>query len=413
MPQRRCKAPNLSPLTFNLFPFFAMRRLFSIDKVPFSAAALGLAAIMLSGFVTFRPNRIAVGKAVSLMQTQGSWWITVLVLWTVLIIISVIRIPGGPWHHVSIGMLSSILLLLLIMTAGRHASLTAEEAGSIARVSLGPAFWTSLFALFIILTDMWQRSDKEKNLITLMAVVTGGIVIGMFVSGRLDMLSIMREFANRRERFFDEMFTHLVLVGFSVGLALAIGIPLGLLAHRKKRLYNPTFFTLNTLQTMPSLALFGILIPILAAVTLKFPILTDLGIKGIGAAPAIIALTVYSLLPVARNTYIGFATVDPAAIEAGTGMGMTRSQLLFRIEIPIASPVILNGIRVALVQAIGLTAVAALIGAGGLGVFIFQGLGQAANDLILLGAIPTIFIAVVVDSMMSGIVLALQPKGFE
>ena len=413
MPQRRCKAPNLSPLTFNLFPFFAMRRLFSIDKVPFSAAALGLAAIMLSGFVTFRPNRIAVGKAVSLMQTQGSWWITVLVLWTVLIIISVIRIPGSPWHHVSIGMLSSILLLLLIMTAGRHASLTAEEAGSIARVSLGPAFWTSLFALFIILTDMWQRSDKEKNLITLMAVVTGGIVIGMFVSGRLDMLSIMREFANRRERFFDEMFTHLVLVGLSVGLALAIGIPLGLLAHRKKRLYNPTFFTLNTLQTMPSLALFGILIPILAAVTLKFPILTDLGIKGIGAAPAIIALTVYSLLPVARNTYIGFATVDPAAIEAGTGMGMTRSQLLFRIEIPIASPVILNGIRVALVQAIGLTAVAALIGAGGLGVFIFQGLGQAANDLILLGAIPTIFIAVVVDSMMSGIVLALQPKGFE
>ena len=413
MPQRRCKAPNLSPLTFNLFPFFAMRRLFSIDKVPFSAAALGLAAIMLSGFVTFRPNRIAVGKAVSLMQTQGSWWITVLVLWTVLIIISVIRIPGGPWHHVSIGMLSSILLLLLIMTAGRHASLTAEEAGSIARVSLGPAFWTSLFALFIILTDLWQRSDKEKNLITLMAVVTGGIVIGMFVSGRLDMLSIMREFANRRERFFDEMFTHLVLVGLSVGLALAIGIPLGLLAHRKKRLYNPTFFTLNTLQTMPSLALFGILIPILAAVTLKFPILTDLGIKGIGAAPAIIALTVYSLLPVARNTYIGFATVDPAAIEAGTGMGMTRSQLLFRIEIPIASPVILNGIRVALVQAIGLTAVAALIGAGGLGVFIFQGLGQAANDLILLGAIPTIFIAVVVDSMMSGIVLALQPKGFE
>ena len=390
-----------------------MRRLFSIDKVPFSAAALGLAAIMLSGFVTFRPNRIAVGKAVSLMQTQGSWWITVLVLWTVLIIISVIRIPGGPWHHVSIGMLSSILLLLLIMTAGRHASLTAEEAGYIARVSLGPAFWTSLFALFIILTDMWQRSDKEKNLITLMAVVTGGIVIGMFVSGRLDMLSIMREFANRRERFFDEMFTHLVLVGLSVGLALAIGIPLGLLAHRKKRLYNPTFFTLNTLQTMPSLALFGILIPILAAVTLKFPILTDLGIKGIGAAPAIIALTVYSLLPVARNTYIGFATVDPAAIEAGTGMGMTRSQLLFRIEIPIASPVILNGIRVALVQAIGLTAVAALIGAGGLGVFIFQGLGQAANDLILLGAIPTIFIAVVVDSMMSGIVLALQPKGFE
>jgi osmoprotectant transport system permease protein len=387
-----------------------MHRLFSIDKVPFSAAALGLAAIVLSGFVTFRPNRIAVGKTIFLNQTQGDLWIAVVILWVVLIMISILRIPDR-WHLFSIGTLSSILLLLLIATAGKHAALTAEEAGSIARISLGPAFWTLLFALIVILTDTWQRSDKEKKFITLLAVVTGGIIIGMLVSGRLDALSIMREFTNRRERFFDEMFTHLALVGSSVGLALAFGIPLGLLAHRKKRLYTPTFFTLNTLQTMPSLALFGILIPVLAAVTLRFPALADLGIKGIGAAPAIIALTVYSLLPVARNTYTGFASVDPAAIEAGTGMGMTSAQLLLRIEIPIASPVILNGIRVALVQAIGLTAVAALIGAGGLGVFIFQGLGQAANDLILLGAIPTIFIAVVVDSMMSGIIMLLQPKG--
>lgn len=387
-----------------------MSRFISIDKVPLSAAAVGLAAFMLSGFVTFRPNRIAVGKAVFLNQTMGDLWIAVLVFWAVLIIISALRIPGR-WYLLSIGMLSSILLLLLIVTAGRHAALTAEEAGSIARISLGPAFWTSLFALFVILTDTWQRSDKEKNLITLMAIITSGIAIWMLVSGSLDMLSIMREFANRRERFIGELFTHLALVGSSVGLALAFGIPLGLLAHRKRRLYNPTFFTLNTLQIIPSLALFGILIPVLAAATLRFPILSDMGIRGIGAAPAIIALTVYSLLPVARNTYIGFAMVDPATIEAGTGMGMTRAQLLFRVEIPIASPVIMNGIRVALVQAIGLTAVAALIGAGGLGVFIFQGLGQAANDLILLGAIPTIFIAVVVDSTMSGIVLLLQPKG--
>lgn len=387
-----------------------MSRFISIDKVPLSAAAVGLAAFMLSGFVTFRPNRIAVGKAVFLNQTMGDLWIAVLVFWAVLIIISALRIPGR-WQLLSIGMLSSILLLLLIVTAGRHAALTAEEAGSIARISLGPAFWTSLFALFVILTDTWQRSAKEKGFVALMAIVTSGIAIWMLVSGSLDMLSIMREFANRRERFIGELFTHLALVGSSVGLALAFGIPLGLLAHRKRRLYNPTFFTLNTLQIIPSLALFGILIPVLAAATLRFPILSDMGIRGIGAAPAIIALTVYSLLPVARNTYTGFAMVDPATIEAGTGMGMTRAQLLFRVEIPIASPVIMNGIRVALVQAIGLTAVAALIGAGGLGVFIFQGLGQAANDLILLGAIPTIFIAVVVDSTMSGIVLLLQPKG--
>jgi osmoprotectant transport system permease protein len=387
-----------------------MRHLFSIDKIPLSASAIGLAAIIFTGFVTFRPNRIAVGKPVFLWQTQDYLWIAVLVIWAALIIVSVLKI-SSRWHLFSISMLASILFLLLFITAGKHAALTAEEAGSIARTSLGPAFWMPLFALIIILTDTWQRSDKERDLIAIMVVVTGGIVIGLFVSGKLDMLSIMHEFTNRRERFFGEMLTHLALVVSSVGLALAFGMPLGLLAHRKKRLYNPTFFTLNTLQTIPSLALFGILIPVLAALTLKFPILADLGIKGIGTAPAIIALTVYSLLPVTRNTYIGFAAVDPAAIEAGTGMGMTRAQLLLRVEIPIASPIILNGIRVALVQAIGLTAVAALIGAGGLGVFIFQGLGQAANDLILLGAIPTIFIAVVVDFTMGGIVQLLQPEG--
>jgi len=389
-----------------------MSRVPSLNKVPFSAAAVGLAAFLLTSFVTFRPNRIAAGKAVLLTQTHGYLWIAVLGLWGVLITLAVLNIRSR-WQNVSISFLSSVLVLTLVAAAGGHAAFTAAQAGSIARISLGPAFWIPLFALIVILTDTWLNEERGKKYVSLFIIATCGAAIWMLVSGRLDDLSIMQEFANRKQRFFDEMFTHLLLAGSSVAFALLIGIPLGTLAYRKRRIYNPTFLTLNILQTMPSLALFGILIPVLAALTLKFPILTSLGFKGIGAAPAIIALTVYSLLPVARNTYTGFAMVDPAVIEAGTGMGMTRRQLLFRVEIPIASPVILNGIRVALVQAIGLTAVAALIGAGGMGVFIFQGLGQAANDLILLGAIPTILIAVVADTAMAGIVAMAKPKGIE
>jgi osmoprotectant transport system permease protein len=373
---------------------------------------MGLAAFLLTGFVTFRPNRIAAGKTVLLTQTHGDLWIAVLGLWAVLITLAVLRIPSR-WQNISISFLSSVLLLTLVAAAGRHAAFTAAQAGSIARTSLGPAFWIPLFALIVILTDTWLNEERGRKFILFFIIATCGVAIWMLVSGRLDDLSIMHEFANRKQRFFDEMFTHLLLAGSSVALALLIGIPLGTLAYRKRQIYNPTFFTLNILQTMPSLALFGILIPVLAALTLKFPILTGLGIKGIGAAPAIIALTVYSLLPVARNTYTGFEMVDPAVIEAGIGMGMTRRQLLLRVEIPIASPVILNGIRVALVQAIGLTAVAALIGAGGMGVFIFQGLGQAANDLILLGAIPTILFAVVADTAMAGVMAIAKPKGIE
>lgn len=386
-----------------------MSRHLSIHKVGLTASLLGLLPLLLTGFVTYRPNRIARGEAVFLWQTEGSVWV-VLGLWAALLLLSLSAL-GQKRRSLIAAAMASILLPLLLAAAGDQAAFTTALAGPVARVSLGPGFWCSLFALLVVLTDAWQTSDEHRRALALMTGAAGCAVVWLFLTGRVDRLSIMLEFANRRERFFGELATHLALAFSSVGLALIIGVPLGLVAHRVKRLYNPTFFTLNTLQTMPSLALFGLLIPVLAALTARFPLLEDAGIRGIGAAPALIVLTVYSLLPVARNTHAGFATVSPAAVEAGTGMGMTRGQLLFKVEVPIASPVILNGIRVALVQAVGLTAVAALIGAGGLGVFIFQGLGQAANDLILLGAIPTILIAVAVDGVMGGLIAALRPEG--
>ena len=136
-----------------------------------------------------------------------------------------------------------------------------------------------------------------------------------------------------------------------------------------------------------------------------------MGIRGIGTAPALIALTLYALLPVTRNTYTSLKVVDPAIIQAGKGMGLSRVQLLFTIEIPMAAPILLNGLRLAAVQAIGNTAIAALIGAGGFGFFIFQGLGQAAADLILLGAIPVVLLAVFVDRIMQLIIRLFTPEG--
>jgi osmoprotectant transport system permease protein len=263
----------------------------------------------------------------------------------------------------------------------------------------------------VVFADTFQRAPRSRPLLGTAALLSAAVILYGFTSGGMDELSIVKEFSNRNARFLGELRTHLVLSGAAVGMATVCGVPLGVFAHRWAGLRAPTFFTLNTLQTVPSLALFGILIPILGALTARFPALADLGIRGIGTAPALIALTVYSLLPIARNTYTGFCAVDPAAADAGRGMGMTRTQLLVQVELPIASPIILNGIRVAIVQTIGLTAVAALIGAGGFGVFIFQGLGQAATDLILLGAVPTVLIAVVADGLLSGIIEMSRPKG--
>lgn len=174
---------------------------------------------------------------------------------------------------------------------------------------------------------------------------------------------------------------HLVLVGIAIAIAILISLPLGVLITRQKSLRQPVLALANILQTIPSLAMFGLLIPLV----------------GIGAVPAVIALTLYSFLPIIRNTYTGIMAVDPAVREAGQGMGMTDWQLLSRVELPLAAGVILAGVRVATVIAVGIATIAAAIGAGGLGVFIFRGIAVVNNDLILAGAVPAAAIALLAD----------------
>ena len=221
--------------------------------------------------------------------------------------------------------------------------------------------------------------------------------VAMAAAGWFDALSLAREYAGRREVFAAALVRHVALVAGSIAPALLIGVPLGLLALRRRRFETPLFVTLNLLQTVPSIALFGLLIVPLSALASAVPALGTLGVGGVGPAPAIIALTIYALLPIARNTLVGIGGVSPATLDAGRGMGMTPRQLFWRVEVPLALPVLLAGLRIVLVQTIGLAVVAALIGAGGLGSFVFQGIGQGATDLVLLGAIPTIGLALIAD----------------
>jgi osmoprotectant transport system permease protein len=160
------------------------------------------------------------------------------------------------------------------------------------------------------------------------------------------------------------------------------------------------FPLLNVVQTIPSIALFGLLIGPLSGLAALFPGLASLGISGIGLAPAILALVLYSLLPIVRNTVAGLDNVPAATRDAGSGLGMTPRQLFWRVELPLALPIFLAGLRITTVQAIGLAAVAALIGAGGLGAIVFQGLFSNAQDLVLLGTLPLIALALVADAVL-------------
>ena len=177
---------------------------------------------------------------------------------------------------------------------------------------------------------------------------------------------------------------HLWLVGISTLLAVLVGVPLGILISHRTRLSKPVLAMANIIQTIPSLALFGFLLPV----------------PWLGARSdrlAILALALYALLPIVRNTYTGIRGVDPAVVEAGRGMGLTESQLLFHVELPLAVSVILSGVRVAIVISVGLATIAAAIGAGGLGEFIFRGLAMVDNRVILAGAIPAAFLALAAD----------------
>jgi osmoprotectant transport system permease protein len=189
---------------------------------------------------------------------------------------------------------------------------------------------------------------------------------------------------------------HVWLVAATMAIAIAIGIPLGILVARRPWLSKPILGSANIAETIPSLALLGFLLPV--------PWLGDRADR-----IAITALTLYALLPIIRNTAAGITGVDPAVREAARGMGMTPRQILFQVELPLSLSTVLAGVRVATVLTIGVATIAAAVGAGGLGEFIFRGLALVNNQLILAGAIPAAVLALAADFLLSVLERRLQP----
>jgi osmoprotectant transport system substrate-binding protein/osmoprotectant transport system permease protein len=209
-------------------------------------------------------------------------------------------------------------------------------------------------------------------------------------------MRLIEFFIQNRAEALQLTLEHLTLVVIATGAAALAGIPIGVVLTRRPSLAKPVLGLANVLQTIPSLALFGFLIPIL-------------GSHGIGRLPAIIALFLYSLLPIIRNTFTGISGVDPAVTEAARGMGMTDWQLLIRVELPLASSVIIAGVRVATVISVGTATIAAAIGAGGLGTYIFRGLRSVDRTLILAGAVPAALMALAADFTLGWIERSLAP----
>jgi osmoprotectant transport system permease protein len=276
-------------------------------------------------------------------------------------------------------------------------------------VSLGAAFWVLVVAAALAIADTLQRLRAPLAVRVGVAAAIIAVFAVLAANGWFDDLSLVREWANRRDTYGLAFAQHMTLVGTALVFSLIAGVPLGIVAARRRQAGARIFDTLNILQTIPSIALFGLLIGPLTGLAAAFPLLRAAGLDGIGFAPAVLALVLYALLPVARNTEAAVRSVPADLIETARGMGMTAAQILLHVTLPVASPILLAGLRIVVVQLIGLAVVAALIGAGGFGTFVFLGLGQTATDLVLLGALSAIALALVADELLrllSGVALA-------
>jgi len=371
--------------------------------------AVGLAGAIGLAFVGASPNRILSPKPLSLFAAARP---SLAALLGVGLALFAVGVAARERRLAGLAVLAGAAIIFIgaFATAGDAATMLVKAAASPgARVSLGAGFWVIVITSALAIAEAMNRLGIPVAFRFLAALLVAAMVAALAAAGWFDDLSIVREWANRRDEYATALTEHIELVAAALVVALLIGVPLGVLTTARRRLARSTFAILSLIQTIPSIALFGLLIGPLTMLSEAVPGLRELGVRGIGFTPALIALVLYSLLPIARNTEVGFLGVSPAVVDAARGMGMTRVQVMTRVTIPLALPVLLAGLRIVTVQLVGLAVVAALIGAGGLGSFVFLGLGQTATDLVLLGAISAILLALVADAVLHLLALAVTP----
>ncbi|WP_324731603.1 ABC transporter permease [Pseudomonas paeninsulae] len=362
-------------------------------------ALMALALLWSLDFVSIQPNRIAPGNGLGLLAAVGLTW--ALSLTAALLACALLALR--PQYPAYWPILMMVLLLLLQLPLSLAWSIERHIGADMpyARVGLGAGYWSLLFLLGLLLIELQQRLRLARAWLLGSGVALALLLWLLAPPDWLEPLALLREYRSRRSQFAAALSSHLGLVGGAVGLSLLLGSVIALLLQRYPGAQKGSIGLLSFIQTIPSLALFGLLIAPLSYLSAQFPLLQQLNIRGIGWAPALLALIAYSLLPIVRNTCVALQEVEAAVIESARGMGMSPTQVFLQVRLPLAMPLIIEGVRVTSIQAIGLTAVAALIGAGGFGTFIFQGLGQSAMDLIILGALPIIVLALLADSLFS------------
>ncbi|HEY3983392.1 ABC transporter permease [Cedecea sp.] len=366
------------------------------------------AALMLLPIINYAPNRLVSGEPFGITQLPGTlhYWLAL----PLLVLAGLTLAPGRSLALLATIITGEVLFISLLLLMGHSASQFALDGSSLARTSPGSGLWLMLAVSLLLCADAANRFTASPLWRLLFNLQIWIVPVALLASGYFSDLSLMKEYVNRQDVFDDALSRHLALLIGTLVPALLVGVPLGILCYHRPAWQSGVFSLLNVIQTVPSVALFGLLIAPLAGLAAWLPWLGKIGVSGIGVAPALIALVLYALLPLVRGVVAGLQQVPRNIVESAQGMGMSRGQIFWRAEVPLALPVLLRSLRVVCVQTIGMAVIAALIGAGGFGSIIFQGLLSSALDLVLLGVMPVIALAVIIDALFKLFISLLEAK---
>lgn len=367
------------------------------NRVLLLLACVAIAAVALP-FVNVAPNRLVSGEPRALWQI---WAFTPLLLGAALASTVALAFWPGRTALWLTFLLSEALFIVLFWSAGQAATQMAAVESPLARTSVGSGLWLWLALCLLVCSDAIRRLTPQLVWRWLLNAQFWVIPLLILFSGDLNQLSLLKEYVNRQEVFDNALAQHLTILFGTLIPALLLGVPLGMWCYRHTSRQGAVFTVLNVIQTIPSVALFGLLIAPLAGLVKSFPALAAAGIAGTGLMPALIALVLYALLPLVRGVVAGLSQVPPDVLESAHAMGMSARQCFWKIQLPLALPLLVRSLRVVTVQTVGMAVIAALIGAGGFGALVFQGLLSSALDLVLLGVVPTIALAVVLDALFA------------
>jgi osmoprotectant transport system permease protein len=351
---------------------------------------LGLSAL---GWISVAPNRLLPGDPLSAAAALGP----AMAFGIALLVVAGIAVEAR-WPALAAA-LTLLALALVLGGTGLAATFLLEGRPPAARAMPGAGAWLTLAVTALL----WAEQMRALRSRWLFAAVALGAFLLAASSGVFDALSLAVEARARAGAVQAALLRHAALAAAALGLALAMVLPLAWWGFRAPRAAAAVGAVFGGIQVVPSLALFGLLIPLLSLLLGALPALRAAGLQAIGATPALLAVASYLALPLWRAVLEGFAAADPAAVEAARAMGMSEGRIAREVRLPLGLPVFAAGLRVAAVQAVGLMTLGGLVGAGGLGALVFEGMSQLAADLILLGALPIIALALAADAALAAL----------